>query len=173
MRIGSLILVLAVACLLLAGCTHYPDSVIPAQPSADSSAPYIPSSGGPPADRTWISPGKVEVGNFYPGARAEWNVTIHNGKAEACPFTVSYRYPDHVGVGYDNPPSEAKDWVIIADSNPILAAQETKDILIALDMPKGAEVASEKWEFWISVVDTSQQGTVVTELCTRWLVNMR
>jgi len=33
----------------------------------------------PPEDSTWISPGKVNIGNFFPGATAEFPLTIHNG----------------------------------------------------------------------------------------------
>lgn len=33
----------------------------------------------PPVDQSWLSPGKVEIGNFHSGARAEWNITVHNG----------------------------------------------------------------------------------------------
>ena len=63
-----LIGLIVVGGLLLAGC---------AQPSVTTSSPpelY---------DKVWISPGEVDVGNFFPGARAEpdpqdW-LTIHNG----------------------------------------------------------------------------------------------
>jgi len=40
-------------------------------------------------------------------------------------------------------------------------------------MPKDAAVFASKWEFWISVKDTTQKGMVVTELASRWLVVMR
>jgi hypothetical protein len=30
-------------------------------------------------DVSWVSPGKVEVGNFKPGDHAEWAIKIHNG----------------------------------------------------------------------------------------------
>lgn len=33
-------------------------------------------------NNTWISPAQVDVGNFYPSARAEWNIRIHNGNEE-------------------------------------------------------------------------------------------
>ena len=54
----------------------------------------------------------------------------------------------------------------------LLAAKETRQVLIAVEMPKGAE-APPKWEFWISVRDTTQTGMVQTELACRWLVEMR
>lgn len=51
--------------------------------------------------------------------------------------------------------------------------KETRDILVVLAMPKDAVVFAPKWEFWISVIDTTQKGMVQTELATRWLVSMR
>ena len=137
--------------------------------------PAVVMSKEPPGDMTWISPGKVQIGNFYPGARAEWPVQIHNGKDVETIFSVKYRQPDYVGEGYAMPPDEAQDWVIIVDSTPVLAPKETKDILTVLAMPKEGE-APPKWEFWISVMDTGAvkgMTGIHTELCTRWLVNMR
>jgi hypothetical protein len=37
----------------------------------------------PPDDTTWISPGKVEVGNFHAGGTAEWPLVLHNGASYA------------------------------------------------------------------------------------------
>jgi len=129
--------------------------------------------GEPPADKTWISPGKVNVGNFYPGARAEYPITIHNGKDTATKFSVTYRYPDHVGEDYLKPTPEVQNWVIIADSTPVLIPKETRGILVVLAMPEDAISPGQKWEFWVSVMDTTQTGIIKTELCTRWLVDMR
>lgn len=127
----------------------------------------------PPEDRTWVSPGKVNIGNFHPGARAEFPVTIHNGKDTKATFNVAYRYPDHVATGYVKPPEQVQDWVIIADMTPVLMPKETKDVLVVLEMPEEAKVEDKKWEFWVSVIDMSQKGTVKTELCVRTLVDMR
>lgn len=129
--------------------------------------------GEPPSNITWMSPGKVLIGNFYPGARAEYPVTIHNGNDWEASFNVTYRYPDHVGEGYTKPSIETQDWVIIADPTPILVSGETRNILVVLAMPEGATSPSSKWEFWVSVVDTTQEGSVTTELCCRWIVDMR
>ena len=158
---------LLVILLLLGGCSNTP------QPPASDTKSGVVLPGEPPADRTWISPGKVNIGNFYPGARAEYPITIHNGADTKTSFSVTYRYPDHVGEGYVKPPLEVQDWVIIADSTPVLMPKETRDILVVLEMPKDSKVFAPKWEFWISVIDTSQVGMVVTELCSRWLVAMR
>lgn len=55
--------------LILSGCSE------PVQPVTSA----LPADWSPPEQEMWISPGKVEIGNFYPGARAEWEITIHNG----------------------------------------------------------------------------------------------
>ena len=183
----KLIIGLLLAGLLLAcGCTqtytppvNTPSELPPSNNNTTTPLPSTPSDGTtilpdePPIDRTWISPGKVMVGNFYPGARAEWNLLVHNGKDTQASFVIAYRYPDHVGEGYVKPTTEAQDWVIIADSTPVLAPKETREILIALEMPKDAISPGKLWEFWISVKDQTQTGMITTELCSRWCVSMR
>lgn len=158
--IGSVLVLLVVI-----GCT-----------SATNSGPGSPALGSgnePPADATWISPAKVMVSNFHPGGRAEYNLTIHNGSTDTAKFSVQYRYPDHVGVGYDMPPAVVQDWVIIVDSTIVLQGRETRDVLIVLDMPLDATISSSKWEFWVGVVELNQAGLVRVEMATRWLVSMR
>ncbi len=164
---------LAVASMLLAGCMGYPNPSDTLQPPVSNNASSVVLPNEPPKDVTWISPGKVNIGNFYPGARAEYPLSIHNGNDVATSFSVTYRYPDNVQEGYVKPLEEAQDWVIIADSTPVLMPKETKDILIVLAMPKDAKSPASKWEFWISVIDTTQKGMVRTELCARWCVQMR
>ena len=189
-----LVICLVAIAMLLSGCIGYaepepeyilpeptPEAPIPEQP-VETSVPEQPTEtynqtgvvlpDEPPIDRTWVSPGKVNVSNFYPGARAEYPMTIHNGNDTDTSFIVLYRYPDHVTTGYAKPPVEAQDWVIVADSTPVLMPFETRDVLITLAMPEDANINDKKWEFWISVMDATQ-GQVKTELCVRWLVDMR
>lgn len=164
-----LVILLVVSSLLFVGCSSQ-NYVTPNEPEVGG----VSASGGePPIDETWISPAKVEVGNFYPGARAEWELQVHNGNSEAATFAVTYKYPDNVGEGYVKPTPEVQDWVIVTDASPVVAARSTKSILVAVVMPKNAKVPGGKWEFWISAKDMSQAGMVRVELCSRWLVNMR
>jgi len=145
----------------------------PPEPVEPTNNPTIVDDQRPPDDVTWISPGKVVVGNFHAGGRAEYPMTIHNGKDVQAEFLVYYRTPDHVPEDTTKAPDIVQDWVIIADPTPVLAAYETRDILVVLQMPKTASDPAPKWEFWIGVKDNSQTGMVQTELCTRWLVSMR
>jgi len=182
--------------ILLSGCIGYTESEVPSVPMPETPAPKAPAPeqpvetpipeqpieaidqtevvlpDEPPIDRTWVSPGKVNVSNFHPGAMAEYPMTIHNGNDTNTSFAVVYRYPDHVATGYVKPTIEAQDWVIIADSTPILMPFETRDIMVTLAMPEDASIYDKKWEFWVSVMDNSQ-GQIKTELCIRWLVDMR
>ncbi len=159
---NKLIVLLIAVCLLLSGCGQ-PSSTTVVQPLEPPPELY---------DKIWISPGKVEVGNFFPGARAEYPLTIHNGNDEPTEFSVTFQVPGSTAEGYDTAPSAAEGWVIIEDPAPVLAAKETRDMLIAVVMPEDAE-APPKWEFWIAVKDVTQTGMVQTELACRWLVTMR
>jgi len=183
------VMLVVIGLLLVVGCIPssepggliLPDDYEPpvtTEPDIPITATTTPASnvvlpGEPPSNVTWMSPGKVNIGNFYPGARAEYPVTIHNGYDTACSFAVSYRYPDHVADGYVKPILEVQDWVIVADATPVLAPQETRDILVTLEMPEDADIFAPQWEFWVSVVDTTQEGMVCTELASRWLISMR
>lgn len=165
----KLIGILLIGVLLLVGCSQ-PEVTPPYIPPVDDT-PF--TNDAPPMDRTWISPAKVLIGNFYPGARVEWALSVHNGNDAEAEFAVIYREPDYTASGYVKAPEEAQSWVIIADSSPVLMPYETRDILIALDVPTTAVITADKWEFWISVKDITQGGTIRTELCSRWLVEMQ
>jgi len=154
---------------LLVGCPE--PYVAPETPVYDGGAVSI--DGMPPDGQNWISPGKVEVGNYFPGARAEWPITIHNGNNEQAEFSLVYKYPNRVLDGYSFPEYGAVDWVSFDDSLPLLAPRETKDVLVILEMPKDADFEEGKWEFWISVKDMSQGSFVQTEMVSKWRVDMR
>ena len=177
-----LVICLMAITMLSSGCIGYIEPEAPPAPIPETPTPeqltetpnqaevVLPDE--PPINKTWVSPGKMNISNFYPGARAEYPMTIHNGNDTDTIFAVVYRYPDHVATGYVKPPIEAQDWVIIADSTPILMPFETRDVLVALAMPEDANINDKKWEFWVSIMNT-MQGQVKTELCVRWLVDMR
>ena len=168
-----LFVVIGLVLALMAGCAVYPSEppVVPPSPAFTNGA--IQDTGSqPPDNMNWISPGKVNVTNFYPGARAEYPITVHNGNDVDCTFAVSYRYPDHVDGEFMLPDPDVQDWVIVADMTPLLAPMETRDILITLEMPDDADIFATQWEFWVAVMDMSQ-GMVKAELCVRWLITMR
>lgn len=185
---------LVIMCLLLAGCAQSPPSepqnvepevqaITPTPtPHQITATPEVKEKTNgaerlePPAflyDRTWISPGKVMVGNFHAGARAEHPLSIHNGSDKEATFSVSYREASHTNEEYPKAPKVVQDWVIIADTTPVIAPKATEDIMVAIVMPEDAIITEPKFEFWIVVRDTTQAGMVQTELGSRWLVSMR
>lgn len=87
-------------------------------------------------------------------------------------FKVYYRVPNRVGVDYVSATEAQQEWILVADMTPVFLPKETKDVLITLYMPAGAAAPGEKWEFWVGVT-RSGQGTVQTELISRWQVSMR
>ena len=169
-----------VSTLLLAGCgTTNGDShptAVPTQVGVtvtpQPTQPTTEYPDEPPSNVTWVSPGKVEVGNFFPGATAEWSIRVHNGNDVSTEFLIKYRYPDHVGDGYSFPTDNVRDWIVINTGSLTFGPHETRDIPVSLVMPEAEVAPGHKWEFWISVIDNSQEGFVKTELCVRWLVTM-
>ena len=158
---------LAIVVLVLAGCTpSVPNQTMTPPPAVDQTTEATL------VDRTWISPGVVQIGNYYAGARAEWYIRVHNGKDTVARFNISFRVPDNTRDGYDMPQIGAQSWIIIADPTPVLAPKETRDILIVLAVPSGVKISSQQWEFWISIIEQGQ-GQIQTEMCSRWLVSMR
>ena len=71
------LMLLASSCSLTGAPVNIPKNTY-SQP-----VPTIPMGQEPPKEMPWISPGKVQIGNFYPGATAEWNIIVHNGYSPA------------------------------------------------------------------------------------------
>ena len=167
MKVKILLIVMLIVGILITGCGGTNTSNPTPTPTA--TAEYIQE---PPQNVSWINPGKVEVGHFYPGATAEYLMTVHNGNDYPANFIIKYRYPDHVGEGYSFPSDDVANWVTVSGNDVDFQPYETKDITVSVTMPTGAVSPGNKWEFWISVVDDSQEGFVKTELCVRWLITM-
>jgi hypothetical protein len=87
-------------------------------------------------------------------------------------FLLVYKPPYNLREGYETPPNEAAEWVTISEPSPVLGPKETRDILVALEMPKGASIPQKKWELWISVMEDSAD-MIQTELIGQALVTMR
>lgn len=171
-----LAVVVIVGALLLLGRGSLINSVAPPVENpgnGNNSSPVVPvDHGDAPTDSTWVSPGKVDIvvgsGATYP-VRVEYPITIYNSRYTDATFSVKFRMPDWRAEGYEAPPEGAEDWVIIADKTPLLEPREKKDILVVLDIPDKSS-SPPKWEFWITVSDTTDGGMVVAEMAIRWLV---
>lgn len=125
----------------------------------------------PPIESNWISPGKLFVEGYEAGRTVELEIQVHNGNAAPAKFSVDFRFPDKLTEGYVKP-TGASDWVRIKEKFPTIGAHETYIATFYLYMPSGTVPPGDKWEFWIGVIDQSQTGMIVTELCTRVMVTM-
>lgn len=127
---------------------------------------------GQPPRGNWITPTIVRVKNCHPDGEADYEIKVHNDSTSNAQFIITYRLPDNNYDGYVNAPTEAKKWVTISDIFPLLEPNETRTIPIILFVPKDAKDCPPNWEFWISVVK-QQKGNIETEMCCRWLIDMK
>jgi len=109
----------------------------------------------------------LTVGGFVPDTSRVVTLTYHADTQ----WSIRVADPHFTATGFDEAPTEAQDWVIITDASPVLAPYETRDVLIVLEIPEGADVPSQHWEFWICA--TAGGGQVQAEMASRWLVSMR
>lgn len=131
-----------------------------------------PDPNRPPNTSNWISPGKFYIEDFECGQTVELLLEVHNGNPTSTTFSVDFRFPDDTVEGYVKG-FGSSDWVRVIKKFPVLEAYETYIAEIHLYLPCDAEPPGEKWEFWIGVIDQSQEGMVVTELASRVLVTMK
>ena len=121
---------------------------------------------------TWISPTDIWIDNYYAGATAEYNLTIHNGKDVAIAIKIGSICPTSTIQGYFVAPAKALEWVKISDVTFVLAPKETRDIMISLEMPKGASIEFEKWEYRITAFEQGQ-GNIEKGMAMRCFVDMK
>jgi hypothetical protein len=123
----------------------------------------------------WIYPGKVYIGNLFPGSQGEWTLRVHNEKDVPNTFLVYLRHPDWTDPEYGMLPEKFDSWIIIegvdTQGQIEIAPQSVKDILITVKMPSDHSASGKKYETWIGVKDNSQTGMIQTELCSRMLIS--
>lgn len=129
------------------------------------------STSPPDANKTWLRPGKIQVSKYSPGEKVMHKISVHNGNSVEMSFSIYYRIPDYVEGGFVTAPDNTFKWIVISESTPILKANETKEIEIILDLPEATQTP-DQWEFWIGVKENTG-SSVVSELCSRWLVSMK
>jgi len=158
---------IALLMLVVSGCSSLPNSMPPVpiiEPIVIKSA----STGG----IALIDSGKIYVGNFHSGARAEYALKVKNNKGEDTKVEISWLEPSKTEAGYAKAPIVVKDWIEGFGSY-LVRKGETAEILVAVAMPDNAESPAPKWEFWLNVLDVGQMGDVQTALGSRWLITMR
>ena len=120
-----------------------------------------------------IDPGKVYIDNLYPGAWAEFPITVYNQGDSEATFVVRAREPDYTAEdeGYDALPY--LEWVIVNPGRVIIGASDKDDVLITVTMPEDADYSGKKSEVWISFMEEGTPGMVKIELCSRIFVSTR
>lgn len=119
---------------------------------------------------------EVVIRNFYPGARAEMTYSIRNGTKKAIMPEIFVVKEANVlnyskAEGFENPSVSMFNWVklpVVADVNP----GETKNFIVALQIPKGEKVTANKIGFQIGVAGKTD-AKVQPAVGIWWLVSMR
>jgi len=124
-------------------------------------------------DVIWIAPGKVNVDRLYPGAQGEYTLRIHNPKNVPSTFSIYRRSPDSLSEGYSALPVQFQGWITATPSTLVVPAKSVGETLIRVQVGFLDKVSKNKYETWIGVMDVSQQGMVVNELCSRWLLTTK
>ena len=103
------IAILAIGILALSGCSLFTTSTTEILPTP-TPAPVVVeplqdiyNAGVPadaPFDEVWLSPATYTIQNYYAGYTIKCILLVHNGNAEATPFSVLYTQPDNVDAGF-------------------------------------------------------------------------
>ena len=174
--------VLLIMALVLGGCSSSKvsdgGSTTLVQPSVrvTSLVPYtkapIVEGYTPPNDINWLYPSSVDISGFGYGGRAEYKIMVHNGSQDTVIFSISVRPADTPSQGFETAPFAFYDWVTVKPREIRMAPRSTEEVMVSLQMTSEYKVP-DKWEFWLSMTDSSQVGMLRTELCERWRVTMR
>ena len=120
-----------------------------------------------------IDPGKVYIDNLYPGAQAEFPITIYNRNDYEATFVVRAREPDYTAEDKGYGVFPYPEWVTVTPDRVIIGASDEDDVLITVAMPEDADYSGKKSEVWISFMEEGTTGMVRIELCSRIFVSTR
>lgn len=120
-----------------------------------------------------IDPGKVYIDNLFPGARAEFSITVYNQNDYETTFVVKAREPDYTAEdkGYGVFPH--LEWITVTPGRVIISASDTGDVLITVVMPEDADYSGRKSELWISFTEEGTEGMIKIELASRIFISTR
>lgn len=118
-----------------------------------------------------IDPGKVFVDNLFPGAEADYKITIYNQNDYETTFAVKVREPDYTETDYE--PLPYLDWVTITPDRVTIGARKQSEALVVVSMPEDAVYSGKKGEVWISFMEQETPGMVKIEIASRLLISTR
>jgi len=118
-----------------------------------------------------IDPGKVFVDNLFPGAEADYKITVYNQNDYETTFAVKVREPDYTETDYE--PLPYLDWVTITPDRVTIGAMEQSEVLVVVRMPEDAVYSGKKAETWISFMEQETEGMVKIDIASRLLISTR
>jgi len=118
-----------------------------------------------------IDPGKVFVDNLFPGAEADYKITIHNQNDYEATFAVKVREPDYTETDYE--PLPYPDWVTVTPNRVTIGAMKQSEVLVLVSMPEDAVYGGKKAETWISFMEQETEGMIKIDIASRLLISTR
>lgn len=119
-----------------------------------------------------IDPGKVYVENLYPGAQAEYTITVYNQGDTEESYLVRPRAPDYTDPDYE--PFPYLDWITVTPEEVPVAGGGQADVTVVVRMPADADYYSGKnAEAWISFTVLNDEDMVQVELASRLFISTR
>lgn len=118
-----------------------------------------------------IDPGKVFVDNLFPGAEADYKITIYNQNDYETTVAVKVREPDYTETDYE--PLPYLDWITITPDRVTIGAMKQSEVLVVIVMPEDARYSGKKAETWISFREQETPGMVKIEIASRLLISTR
>jgi len=118
-----------------------------------------------------IDPGKVFVDNLFPGAEADYKITIYNQNDYETTFALKVREPDYTETGYE--PLPYLDWVTVTPDWVTIGAMKQSEVLVVVNMPEDAVYSGKKAETWISFMEQGTEGMIKIEIASRLLISTR
>ena len=118
-----------------------------------------------------IDPGKVFVDNLFPGAEADYKITVYNQNDYETTFAVKVREPDYTETDYE--PLPYPDWVTVTPDLVTIGAMEQSEVLVVVRMPEDAVYSGKKAETWISFMEQETEGMVKIDIASRLLISTR
>ena len=118
-----------------------------------------------------IDPGKVFVDNLFPGAEADYKITVYNQNDYETTFALKVRGPDYTETDYE--PLPYLDWVTVTPDRVTIGAMKQSEVLVVVSMPEDAVYSGKKAETWISFREQETEGMVKIEIASRLLISTR
>ena len=118
-----------------------------------------------------IDPGKVFVDNLFPGAEADYKITVYNQNDYETTFALKVREPDYTETDYE--PLPYPDWVTVTPDLVTIGAMEQSEVLVVVRMPEDAVYSGKKAETWISFMEQETEGMVKIDIASRLLISTR